>query len=204
MNNPSPDPERLIYLARAEAEGALGQLLEVYRSYLTLLARLQIGRRIQGKVDAGDLVQETFLQAYRCFAQFRGNSEAEFSGWLRQILASRVAKLLRRYRGSQSRDVRLERELEQELDQSSRLIDPGLVAPLSTPSQGASRREQAVLLAHALARLSADDREVIILRHLEEHTFPEVAERMGRSVDGVKKLWVRALGRLRRTLEATS
>jgi RNA polymerase sigma-70 factor, ECF subfamily len=203
MSNLSPDPERLVSLARGGTEEALGQLLELYRSYLTLLARLQIGKRLQRKADPADLVQETFLQAYRCFSQFRGQTEAELSGWLRQILASRVAKLLRRYHGSQSRDVRLERELEQELDHSSRLIDPGLIAPLSSPSQGASRREQAVVLAHGLARLSADDREVIILRHLEEHTFPEVAERMGRSVDGVKKLWVRALARLRRALETT-
>jgi RNA polymerase sigma-70 factor, ECF subfamily len=112
MNNTDPDPERLVCLARAGMEGALGQLLESYRSYLMLLARLQIGRWLQGKTDAGDLVQETFLQAYRCFAQFRGSTEAEFSAWLRRILASRVAKLLRRYRGGQSRDIRLERELE--------------------------------------------------------------------------------------------
>jgi RNA polymerase sigma-70 factor (ECF subfamily) len=204
MDNPRPDPERLVCLARSGTEGALGQLLECYRSYLMLLARLQIGRRLQGKADPADVVQETFLQAYRCFAQFRGSSEAEFSAWLRRILASRVAKLLRYYRGSQSRDIRLERELEQELDQSSRLIDPGLVAPISSPSQRASRREQGMLLADALARLSADDREVIILRHLEEQTFPEVARRMGRSLDGVKKLWVRALARLRRTLEVKS
>jgi RNA polymerase sigma-70 factor, ECF subfamily len=202
MNN--PDPERLVCLARSGTEGALGQLLECYRSYLMLLARLQIGRRLQGKADPTDVVQETFLQAYRCFAQLRGNDEAEFSAWMRRILASRVAKLLRYYRGSQSRDIRLERELEQELDQSSRLIDPGLVAPISSPSQRASRREQGMLLADALARLSADDREVIILRHLEEQTFPEVARRMGRSLDGVKKLWVRALARLRRTLEVKS
>ena len=115
-----------------------------------------------------------------------------------------LAKLLRRFGGTQSRDVRLECELEQELEHSSRLIDPGLVAPLSSPSQRAARREQSMLLADALSRLSADHREVIILRHLEERTFPEVAERMGRSVDGVKKLWVRALARLRRALGATS
>src|SRR5262249_59912455 len=58
-----PDPERLLRLARAEDGAALGQLLELYRGYLALLARLQIGRRLQGKVDAADLVQDTFLEA---------------------------------------------------------------------------------------------------------------------------------------------
>jgi RNA polymerase sigma-70 factor, ECF subfamily len=202
MNNSSPDPESLVSRARTGDEGALGQLLESFRSYLTLLARLQIGRRLQGKTDAADLVQETFLQAHRCFADFRGASEASVAAWLRQILASRVAKLIRHYQGSARRDVRLERELEQDLDQTSQRIDVGLVAPSSSPSQRAVRREQTVLLAEALGRLAADDREVVILRHLEERTFPEVAERMGRSVDSVKKLWVRALGRLRQALEA--
>ena len=65
-----------------------------------------------------------------------------------------------------------------------------------------SRREQAVLLADALNHLPADYREVLILRHLEGLTFPEVADRMGRSLDSVEKLWVRALPRLRRALGA--
>ena len=90
--------------------------------------------------------------------------------------------------------------LEDDLDQSSRAIDPGLVAEQSTPSQRASRREQAVLLADALDRLPADYREVIILRHLEGLTFPEVARRMGRSLDSVEKLWMRGLARLRQGL----
>jgi RNA polymerase sigma-70 factor (ECF subfamily) len=161
---------------------------------------LQIGRRLQGKVDPADLVQETFLEAHRDFAQFRGGTESELAGWLRQILATNTANQVRRYYGTQRRDVRLERELAVELDQSSRVLDHGLVASQSSPSQQAARREQAVLLADALSQLPDDYREVIILRHLEELTFPEVARRMERSVDSVEKLWARALVRLRRTL----
>ena len=80
------------------------------------------------------------------------------------------------------------------MDESSRSLDGGFGLVQSTPSQQAARREQAVLLAEALARLPEDYREVIILRHLEGLTFPEVAERMGRTVDSVKKLWARGLG----------
>src|SRR5262245_15723438 len=112
------DPEKLLCLARMEESQALGQLLELYRGYLALLARLQIGRRLQGKVDASDVVQETFLEAYRHFPQFRGTTEAELVSWLRQILAARLAKLVRRYLGTRRRDVRMERELVAELDQS--------------------------------------------------------------------------------------
>src|SRR5262249_44044239 len=171
-----------------------------YRNYLTLLARLQIGRRLQGKVDEADLVQETFLEAHRQFARFRGDSEAELTAWLRTILAGVVLHLVRRFFGTQRRDVRLERELADELDQSSRFLDGGLVARESSPSQRASRREQAVMLADALKELPPDYREVLILRHLEGLTFPEVAARMRRTVDSVEKLWVRALPRLRRVL----
>ena len=167
------DPEQLLVLARAGDSRALGRLLELYRRYLALLARLQIGRRLQGKVDAADLVQETFLDAHRKFAQFQGSTEGELVSWLRHILAGHLAMLVRRYLGTQRRDVRLERELAGELDESSRVLNQSLVSPQSTPSQQAARREQAVLLADVLGRLPDDYREVIILRHLEGVSFPE-------------------------------
>jgi RNA polymerase sigma-70 factor (ECF subfamily) len=196
--------EDLLGRARAGEDGALGQLLERYRAYLMLLARLQIGRRLQGKADCGDVVQEAFLEAARHFGRFQGQTEPELAAWLRQILAGCLAHLVRRYYGTQARDIRLERALEGDLDQSSRAVDRGLVAVGSTPSQRASRREQAVLLADALARLPDDYHEVIVLRHLEGLTFPQVAERMGRSVDSVEKLWLRAVTRLRQTVGANA
>src|SRR5580704_16305629 len=103
------DPENLLREAKAGDAATLGRLLERYRRYLSLLARVQIGQRLQGKVDASDLVQETFLEAHRNFDRFRGGSEGEFVAWLRQILAGNLADLLRRYLGTQGRDVHLER-----------------------------------------------------------------------------------------------
>src|SRR5262245_49005130 len=194
------DPEELIRKARGEDPTLLGQLLELYRQYLGLLARVQIGQRLQGKVDASDVVQDTFLEAHRNFPRFQGASEAQFVAWLRQILAANLGNLVRRYLGTQGRDVRLERELAAAVDESSRALDGGLVAPQSSPSQQAVRREQAVLLADALGHLPEDYRDVLVLRHLQGLTFPQVADRMGRSVDSVEKLWVRALARLRQTV----
>ncbi|HEY7310311.1 MAG TPA: sigma-70 family RNA polymerase sigma factor [Gemmataceae bacterium] len=197
------DPEQMIQDVRTGTDADLGSLLDLYRNYLRLLARLEIGRRLQGKLDASDLVQETFLEAHRHFAHFQGSSEPQLVSWLRQILAAKVANLLRHYLGTQGRDVRLERELEAELDNSSRMLGAELIAPLSSPSQRAVRREQAVLLANALERLPADYREVIVLRHLEGRSFPEIAQRMRRSVDSVQKLWLRGLSRLRRAFGET-
>jgi RNA polymerase sigma-70 factor (ECF subfamily) len=197
------EPERHLRKARAGRSDALERLLELYRGYLTLLARLQIDRRLQGKVDAADLVQETFLEAHRDFAEFRGTTEGELVAWLRRILASNVANLVRHYRGTRRRDIRLERRLAVELDESSRVLNQDVVAPQSSPSEQAARREQAVLLADALERLPENYRDVIILRQLEGLSFPEVARRMGRSLDSVKNLWARALARLSQLLGAS-
>jgi RNA polymerase sigma-70 factor (ECF subfamily) len=191
------NPEQMIAEVRAGADAVLGPLLDLYRNYLRLLARVEIGRRLQGKVDASDLVQETFLEAHRNFARFRGTNEPQLVSWLRQILAGKVAYLLRHYLGTQGRDVRLERELAADLDNSSRLLGAELIASMSSPSQQAVRREQAVLLANALQRLPEDYREVIVLRHLQGLRFPEIGERLGKSVDSVQKLWLRGLARLR-------
>jgi RNA polymerase sigma-70 factor (ECF subfamily) len=199
-NGFSPDPESMLTQARAGSGQVLGELLELYRNYLKLLARLQIDRRLQGKFDASDLVQETFMEAHRDFGQFRGTTEPELVVWLRRILAGNLANLVRHYRGTQRRDVRLECELVAEMDQSFMAFDSGLLAGHSSPSHAASRREQAVLLADALGRLPREYREAIILRHLEGLSFPEVACRMGRSQDSVKKLWARGLAQLRGVL----
>src|SRR5262245_46387411 len=138
-----PDPEQLLRQARAGDRDALGRLLELYRNYLGVLARVEIGRRLQGKVDDSDLIQDAFLEAHRHFGQFRGTTEAELIAWLRQILAGRLGRTVRRYFGTRRRNVHLEQELAMRIDQSSRALDGGLVARGSTPSQQAVRREQA-------------------------------------------------------------
>jgi RNA polymerase sigma-70 factor (ECF subfamily) len=84
------------------------------------------------------------------------------------------------------------------------VLEQGLAVPHSSPSQQAARRELAVLVSDALAELPAGYREVLILHHLEDLSFPEVARQMGRTVDSVKNVWVRALTKLRRSLGAGS
>src|SRR5262249_23333784 len=152
------EPERLLQEAQQGDATALGRLLEVYRRYLTFLARLQIGRRLQGKFDPSDVVQEAFLGASRDFGQFRGASEDEFLAWLRGILASLLANLVRHYQGTRQRDVRLERQLAVELDESSEALDRGLTDRQASPSEQAERREQSVRLAEALEQLPAEQR----------------------------------------------
>jgi len=196
-----PEPSALLRFARAGDDEALGLLLEMYRPYLSLLARVQLGRRLRGKAGASDVVQDAFLGAHRDFVQFRGETEHEFLAWLRQVLASVLANFIRHYQGTKRRDVRLERQLAAELEQSSQALDRALVARSTGPDRHAERREESVLLAEALNHLAEDDRELLVLRHLEGLSFPEVAKRMGRTVDSVKKRWPRALVRLRQAFE---
>jgi RNA polymerase sigma-70 factor (ECF subfamily) len=198
LTNASPD--ELLSLALGGDRDALGALLGLYRQYLMLLARTQVGRRLQGKADASDLVQEACLEAHRHMHQFRGTTEAEFAAWLRSILAGLVANLVRRYLGTKQRDARLEQALVVELNNTSCILDRGLVAAVSSPSEQAVKREASVQLADALEQLPLDYRQVILLRHLEGLPFAEVARQMDRSVDSVEKLWVRALARLRKSL----
>jgi RNA polymerase sigma-70 factor (ECF subfamily) len=192
-------PEELIREARNSDE-AFGRLLARYTNYLTVLARVEIGQRLQGKLDPADLVQDIFLEAHRHFPVFRGATEVEFSAWIRQILAGVLANTLRRYFGTQARDPRLEQELWAGVNRSSCMLAGQLGSPGTSPSNAASQREQAVLLADALVKLPNDYHEVILLRHLEALPFAEVATRMKRSVDSVEKLWMRALAKLREAM----
>src|SRR5215467_2878339 len=91
-----PDPEQLLAEARQGHRPALGKLLELYRNYLELLARTQIDLHVQGRVDASDLVQETFLDACRDFGQFRGTREIEWVAWLRKVLIYNLARVVQK------------------------------------------------------------------------------------------------------------
>jgi RNA polymerase sigma-70 factor (ECF subfamily) len=200
MTDPEAIPEVLLEQARAGDDAALGRLLELYRNYLRIVARSLIGPALRAQADPSDLVQEACLKAHREFDRFLGASEPELVAWLRQILVRSAADHAK-YHRAKSRDHRRGESLDAMLDRSSLAAQQALAAPISTPSVRAARREQAVLLADALARLPEDYREVVILRNIEHVPFDEVAARMGRSPGAVRKLWTRAMLALRRELE---
>jgi RNA polymerase sigma-70 factor (ECF subfamily) len=147
-------------------------------------------------------VQETLLKVHQHFNQFQGRDEPELVAWLRRILARNLADLARRYRAAGGRAVVREVSLDDRLDSASRAFG-ALIAPNGeSPSQSAQRRELGVVLADALAELTADHREVVVLRTLEGLAWDEVAGAMGRSPDAVRVLWARALKKLRPLIEA--
>jgi RNA polymerase sigma-70 factor, ECF subfamily len=192
-------PDRLIEEARRGDDAARGSLLELYRNYLRLMARSLIGGALRIKLDPSDLVQETFLKAHRNFARFAGGTERELVAWLRQILVHSLANQVKHHR-RQARDHQRQESLERLLEQSSLMAQLALASQVPSPSEAASRREQAVLLADAVDRLPPDHREAFVLRTLEHVPFEEVAVRMGRSTGAVRMLWARALKKLNQML----
>jgi RNA polymerase sigma-70 factor (ECF subfamily) len=203
MSHASNSAEVLLTQALAGAETCRGQLLELYSNYLKLLARAQLDERIQARVSASDVVQESLLEAHRDFAQFRGRSANEFVAWLRQILVHNLAHAIDRHLVAEKRDVRREVALENigaSLERSAMKFVHVLADDSASPSAAAMQQEQLIALANALTELSQDYRDVIIWRHIESLSFREIAERMKRSEGAVRMLWLRAMDELRSLL----
>jgi RNA polymerase sigma-70 factor (ECF subfamily) len=200
--NDLKNADSLIERARDGEQTARERLLESFRNYLRLLAYTGMGETLKDKADPSDLVQETLLKAHASFRDFRGRNEAELAGWLRQILARNLIDLGRRYHGTEARQVARERSLEELLDQSSLALGKLIPVGGCSPSEHAQRREMSVVLADALADLSTDYRDVIMLRSLEERSWEDVARQMGRTTGAVRVLWARALTRLKPLIEA--
>ena len=179
---------------------AAAERLETYRAYLSLLARLQMGSRLQAKLDASDLVQQTLLQALAGLEGFRGRTGAEMAAWLRQILARQMANAARNL-GRRKRDLSRQRSLEAALDDSASRLEAFLADDESSPSQKLERSEQAVRLAEALAALPEAQREAVVLHHFDEWTLEQVGRHLDRSPVAVAGLIKRALRSLRLRLQ---
>lgn len=174
-----------------------------YEPWLRLLARREIDSRFRGKFSASDAVQQTMVEAWKGWQQFRGEIEPQRRAWLRQILAHQLARLARQYAGTQKRDIAREANLQRSLAESAARLEDVLPADASSPSNRAIRDEQQLQLAAALEQLPDDYRVVIILRHIEDLPYTEIAHRMKRSEGAVRMLWVRALAQLRNEVHAS-
>lgn len=191
--------------AKAGANDAIGDLLEPYRNYLRLLAASQLGRTVGRRVSPSDIVQDTMLAAHRDLGDFHGGSPAEFTGWLRKILARCMLKAIERNLKAEKRDVRREVSMEalcQAWDSGQGRVATFLDPTQATPSQIVSRGEEAVRVADLVSRLPADYQQVIALRNFGELQFDEVGAVMQRSPQAVRMLWLRAIHRLRQLYES--
>jgi RNA polymerase sigma-70 factor (ECF subfamily) len=170
-----------------------------FRPYLLLLARAGLDRRLQSKVDASDLVQQTLLEAHQALANFRGENVAEQAAWLRQILARNLCNAVRDLKRAK-RDITRERSLQRALDDSSSRLEMWLAAKQSSPSQQAQRHERAIRVAEALGQLPESQREAVMLRHWHGRSLAEIAQELDCSTAAVTGLLQRGLRNLRKLL----
>jgi len=186
-------------LAAAAREGdrsALGYLLESFRSYLRLFSDRKLGPDLKQKCGGSDLVQQTFLDAQQAFPRFEGSRPDELRVWLERILLNNLGDLARQFRDAEKRQVKREISLAESWAEIDTPVDR------STPSKKAIAREEEQRLRQGLARIPEDYRQVIVMRNLERRTFEEIGLALGRSTGAVKKLWSRAILRLKDEMKA--
>jgi len=191
----------LLERARLGNTEALGQVLQLYRNYLTILATTQLDRRLRRRVNPSDLVQDAMLAAHTDFAAFRGRSERELLAWLRQILINCLHHVVETHLRAKMRDMRREISVEEvgaTLDRSACNFAQMLADHGPSPSAPVLQRERAVALADQLSRLPPQYRDVIVLRNLQGLSFEEVADRMDRKPGTVRMLWLRAIEKFKR------
>jgi RNA polymerase sigma-70 factor, ECF subfamily len=190
---------QLLTSARQGDADAREALFERCRNYVSLVARNNIESWLRSKVDASDIVQQTMLEAHRCFTDFQGGTEAEWLAWLRRILVHNSQDAIRRYR-TDKRQVQNEVALDANFCGLSASFQIEPAANIDTPSAIVRQKETEIELADAITQLPDDYQEVIILRNLQRLPFDQVAERMGRSRPAVQMLWLRALRKLEQHL----
>src|SRR5262249_4257050 len=177
----SADPrsdEELLEAARKGDDGALAVLIERHRDRLERMVRLRMDRRLQGRVDPADVVQEAYLTARGKFPQYSADPRLPFFLWLRLEVGQKLVDVHRFHLGAQMRDAGQEVSLHRgPLPQVTSLsLAEHLLGKLTTASQAAMRVELKLRVQEALNSMDPHDREVLILRHFEELSNTEVAQ----------------------------
>jgi RNA polymerase sigma-70 factor, ECF subfamily len=185
MSDPAaqPDTDELLARVRQGDGPARQQLLARHRQQLRRMIAVRLDRRLAARVDPSDVVQETLAEADRKLGKYLQERPLPFYPWLRRIAAERLAKLHRRHLDAGRRSARRE--------------ETGIAASDTSPSEQFAREERRQRLQAALAQLSERDREVLVLRYLEQLSTRETAAVLDISEGAVKLRHLRALERLR-------
>ena len=199
-----PDLETITQRLRAGDLAAAGELFAACRDRLKRMVRLRLDRRLQGRLDASDVLQEAFLDVRKKAADFAAKPEMPAYLWLRLITAERLLILHRQHLGAQMRDAAQEVSLARGglPAASTHSLANLLLGRLTSPTQAAIRAERQHRLQEALNLMDALDREVLALRHFEELTNGEVATVLGLTKSAASNRYIRALKRLKEILSA--
>ena len=197
------DTDQLLQSAVSGNQDAADVLLQRHRQRLRTLVRTRLDSRLAGRVDPSDVVQDVLLAAHRRLDDYLREQPISFYAWLRQIALNRLTDLYRRHVLAAKRTLDREESPPSEMnDESVALLAERLVPSQSTPSEYLMRDELKQHVASALQRISADQREVIVMRHLEELSLKEIAAILDIPVGSVMSRHFRGLKALRRLLDA--
>jgi RNA polymerase sigma-70 factor (ECF subfamily) len=202
MTIEAPDDSALLRRAAAGDQDALSDLFARYRDRLKRMIRLRLSRRLQGRVDDSDILQESYLEIARKLPEYAAEPRLPLFLWLRHMTGLKLVEVHRRHLGTQARDAEREISLHRgglpEADSIS--LAAQLLGQLTAPSQAAIRAELRLLVQEALNTMDPLDREVLALKHFEQLSTSEIADVLGLSKAGAGSRYLRAIKRLREIL----
>ena len=189
---------------RAGDPAAAAALFAAWRGRLKKMVRLRLDRRLQGRLDASDVLQEAFLDVQKKSAEFSVRTDMPSYVWLRLITAERLALLHRYHLDARVRDASQEVSLVRGGPPAASTLSLAnmLLGRLTSPSAAAIRAERQRLLQEALNAMDPVDREVLALRHFEELSNSETAAALGLTKTAASNRYIRALKRLKVILSA--
>jgi RNA polymerase sigma-70 factor (ECF subfamily) len=201
MSRPSDDKDLLRRIDGGDRQ-ALIELFTRNRERLRRMVQLRLDRRLQGRVDASDVLQEAFLDVAKRTGEYLANPTMPPFLWLRFLTGQRLLGLHRRHLGAQMRDVGQEVSLHHgALPQATSIsLAAMLLGHLTTPSRAAQRAELQIRVQEALNGMDPIDREVLTLRHFEELSNAETAQVLGLTKSAASNRYIRALRRLKEIL----
>ncbi len=201
-----PDADQaLLRRIRAGEQHALGELFGTHRERLHRMVQLRLDRRLHGRIDPSDVIQEAFLDAARRLAEYAADPAMPPFLWIRFLTAQRLSTLHRIHLGVKGRDAGREVSLHSGPLPSadSRSLAALLLGRLTTPSRAAIRAEVQIQIQDALNAMDPIDREILALRHFEELNNSETATVLGLHKAAASNRYVRALRRLKEILAPT-
>ena len=205
MTDTNDTPLELLRRAADGDRDALSEALSVHRDRLKRMVRLRLDRRLQGRVDESDVVQDALLDASRRLSEYVVDPAVPFFLWLRHITGRKLVDIHRRHLGADKRDAALEISLHGASPAaSSASLAARLVGRLTSPSQAATRAELQLRVREALETLDPVDREVLALRHYEQLSNVEVAAVLGIGKSTASSRYLRALKKVKDLLDEGS
>jgi RNA polymerase sigma-70 factor (ECF subfamily) len=204
MPSDTIEPDDLLRRAKAGDEGALGELFARHRRQLRRMIHLRLDRRLAGRLDPSDVLQEAYLDLAKRFPEYVANPELPFYTWLRALTGQKLTDLHRHHLGAKMRNAGQEVSLYRGAlpPVSSASLANQLLGRLTSPTQAAIRAEMQIRLQEALNSMDSLDREVLVLRHFEELGNSETAAVLGIQQSAASRRYTRALQRLRDILDS--